>query len=464
MSSVLSESTRGALSAFVTARIGLRFPPDRWDELERGVVAACRELGVSDVEAWANGLLVGVPTFAQLQTLANQLTVGETYFYRHGEVFRVLANLLPRLAARHEPHGELRLWSAACSTGEEAYSLAMLVQETLPDAASRPWKVLGTDVNSRSLTRATRGVYSNWSFRDAPAWLKTRYFRAGPRNTFEILPGLRDRVRFSLLNLVEDPYPLRPGGYDVIFCRNVLMYFSTEWQEVILHRLWHALAEGGVLAVSPCDTSPTLTERFQPLAEAPSVYVRRTTPTVTVAVPEFSPAFAPVATGVIQPFPEPAPAPSPVLEPVVPTPVATENPIRTTIEQAREQADSGDLEQALALCDRALTEDKLNVGAHFLRGCILQELQQPIDAGAAFRRVLFLEPNHLLAHFSLGTLARHDGDEVRAHRHFQEAMRLLQVFQRGEVVPGTDGLTAGRLLSVLEVQPNLAEPPVPPRP
>lgn len=464
MTALLTEERRAALSEFVTARLGMRFPPDRWDELDHGAAAACRELGVADVAGWVDSLFGGVPTFTQLQTLANQLTVGETYFYRHEDVFKVLAGkLLPALAReRRGAARTLRIWSAGCSTGEEPYTIAMLLHETLPDIADWRVTLLATDINSRSLAKAARGVYSEWSFRGTPAWVKQRYFRPHGRGHYELAPRIREMVRFFGLNLVDEAYPARlaEGGFDFIFCRNVLMYFSAAWQEEIILRLTAALAPGGHLVVGPCDTAPVLTQRFQSLPEAPTIYRRKTgvterseplpgatlplpLPDITAAEPlamedraEFLP---PSALAPIEPAARETPA-GRKGEPAEP---------ETPLAAARRQADAGHLEEALAECDRAVARDKLDAAAHLLRGCVLQELGRSDEAVAAFSRVLFLDADSLMAHFALGTLARQAGDRRAATRHFREAVRLLGRLNRGDAAPGAEGLTVARLQAVI---------------
>lgn len=454
MTEGLSDNLRAALSEFVTARLGLRFPPDRWDDLEEGARAACQELGITDVSGWVLSLLGGVPTYTQLQTLANQLTIGETYFFRHDDVFRVIGDkLLPELIQeRSATSRTLRLWSAASSTGEEPYSLAILLRERVPDLSKWHVTLLATDINSRSLAKASKGVYSEWSFRDAPPWLKPKYFKPNARGLYELSPRIREMVRFFSLNLVDDVYPQRlaEGGFDFIFCRNVLIYFSAEWQDEIIRRLSQALTPNGYLVLGPCDTAPSLLERFAPCAEAPSIYRK-----ITAAREQPSP--PPLTADWWEPATQPVGEPEILWVPPAATKESTVTVAEKTsaqdehalADQARHQANLGHLDQALRDCDAAVAQDKLNAGYHFLRGCILQEMNAPGDAMAAFRRVLFLDPDFVMAHFALGALARQQGRLGEATAYFREASRLLGHINRGDAVPGSDGLTAGRLQAVI---------------
>ena len=174
MNAGLSDEVLGRLGDFATATLGLRFPPDRWSELSRGVASAALELGIPDIAGWVDSLLNGGAGEADVKALANHLTIPETYFFRQRDTFTLLSEtILPaRLARRREQARPLRLWSAACSSGEEPYSIAILVRRLFPQVAPGAVVIHGTDINSHVLARAQRAVFSEWSFRDTPDWLK----------------------------------------------------------------------------------------------------------------------------------------------------------------------------------------------------------------------------------------------------------------------------------------------------
>jgi chemotaxis protein methyltransferase CheR len=142
------------------------------------MAGAARELGFSDPQSCARMLLSEPLTQATLATLASHLTVGETYFFRDGNTFSALEErILPELLReRREAGRRLRIWCAGCCTGEEPYSIAMLLDRLLPDAEAWNITILGTDINPHFLRKAGDGVYGEWSFRDAPAWVRDRYF------------------------------------------------------------------------------------------------------------------------------------------------------------------------------------------------------------------------------------------------------------------------------------------------
>ena len=186
--------------------------------------------------------------------------MGETYFFRERRAFEILEqSLLPGLiAARRKTEKRLRFWSAGCSTGEEPYSLAILLDKLIPDLKDWNVTILATDINTGALRKAEEGIYSDWSFRDNPPWFKEHYFEKVDGNHHRLLPRIRKMVTFSYLNLSEDHYPAlqnNTNAMDFIFCRNVLMYFAPGQIGLTVERFHRSLLDGGCLIVSPVETA-----------------------------------------------------------------------------------------------------------------------------------------------------------------------------------------------------------------
>jgi chemotaxis protein methyltransferase CheR len=222
--------------------MGLHFPRERWRDMERGIAAASRESGYAETEAFSHWLLSAPLTRPRIEGLASHLTVGETYFFRERESLDVLEQqLLPELLrARGRSERHLRIWSAGCCTGEEPYSIAMMIDRLIPDSENRNLTILATDINTHALRKAARGVFGAWSFRDTPGWLKERYFTRRQDGRFEIQPRLRRMVSFSYLNLAEDTYPSLVNGtnaMDVILCRNAVFHRGPLHQSSVTARL-----------------------------------------------------------------------------------------------------------------------------------------------------------------------------------------------------------------------------------
>lgn len=221
------------LCDLIAGRMGLHFPPDRWPQLRQGLEGAGKELGFPGIDRFIDALLATPPTPVEIQVLASHLTIGETYFFREKPTFEALERVvLPELIRSRRQNGrELRVWSAACCTGEETYSLAILLRRLLPDLPDWRVSIFGTDINPRYLRKAAAARYGEWSFRCTPDGFKERYFHEAADGLRTVVPEIRAMVKFIPLNLVEDTDPAGPAGtgeIDLVLCRNALMYFRPD--------------------------------------------------------------------------------------------------------------------------------------------------------------------------------------------------------------------------------------------
>ena len=452
------------LNGFVETRMGLHFPPTRLSDLERGICAAAVEFGFSHVEAFIEWLLSTALSHSQIQTLAGHLTVGETYFFRDKRVFEILqAQVLPEIInSRRGREQNLRIWSAACSSGEEPYSVAVMLARILPDLKDWNVSILATDIAPLSLKKASAGVYREWSFRDAPRWFKDGYFKRVDQQ-FEVVPQIRRMVAFSCLNLAEDPYPAfvnATNAMDIIFCRNVLMYFSRERAHAVIHNLSRCLVDGGWLVVSPVDiTGAEFQSILQPVRFPGAMLYKKGAKAGDdsmrpVMMPEKSPAMA-KSTIPVRSQPPPPAAQTRRQEKVPPVPGHTVSDIGKMSKQARLLADQGKLTEALASCEEAVKHDKLNPALHYLQATILQEMGRAGDAAAALQRALYIDQDFIIAHFALGHLLQRQGRYREAGKHLRKARSLLEVYEYGEIPSESEGMSAGRLIELINSMQGL---------
>jgi chemotaxis protein methyltransferase CheR len=487
------------LSDVIAARMGLHFPKARWHDLERGIRAAAREFDFPDVAACIQSLVSSPLTQRQIAILAGYLTVGETYFFRDPRVFTLLEEeILPALTRARRGHvRRLRLWSAGCATGEEPYSLAISLSKVVRNKQDWDITLLATDINPWFLQRASEGVYREWSFRETPPWLKAQYFSRQPGGHWAILPAIQKMVKFTYLNLVDDVYPApltNTMAMDVIFCRNVLMYLAPEQARKVVHNLYHALADGGWLIVSPSETSHVLFASFQTV-NIPGAMLYRKAGTGSLSIAGVSPQLTfsqALAADMGEPWPSALVEVSATAQGVIPrqSGAAEINPasssagpaqspytaalalyqqgrygeVRDMLSErcahdstnapamalvARACANQGRPVEARQWCERALAVDRLNVGIHYLHATILQEQGALEETTLALERTLYLEPHFVLAHFALGTLTRQQGRLNEAGKHFEHAMSLLGTCQQDEILPESEGMTAGRLREII---------------
>jgi chemotaxis protein methyltransferase CheR len=242
---------------FLARTMGLHFNSDRLPELQKKMSSLAREAGYPDLEKYLLWLMSGPLSREQQDLLAGSLTIGETYFLRDPNSYQVLEeHLLPELiASRRGTDRTLRIWSAGCSTGEEPYSIAILLTRVIPDLASWNITLIASDINPLALERGRLGIYSKWSFRNAPTWLMS-YFTKREDGRFEIVEPIRKMVRFTQINLADEKYAAPSEGIseiDIIFCRNVMLYFDAPQIEKTMARFHEALKDSGWLFVGPTE-------------------------------------------------------------------------------------------------------------------------------------------------------------------------------------------------------------------
>ncbi len=397
-SCTLSHSVLSDFSLFIEEKMGLHFPEDRFRDLERGLFSAAKEFGYKDACSYLDSLLSAPLSHSEVEKLASHLTVGETYFYRDQGSFDVLGeHILPGLIqSRRGKEQRLRFWSAGCATGEEAYSIAMLLDSIIPDRKDWSITILATDINPHFLEKAVEGVYREWSFRSAPSWVKERYFTK-TESGFKLLPRIRKMVTFTYHNLIDDPYPAlinNTSAMDIIFCRNVLMYFSQKRAKQVVRHLNRCLMDDGWLVISPVEHSHATSSLFKGVkfhgatlykkAKREDVKAQSAGRGVESPIPKWDDGASHQLPGIPHVPAKPGKEHSRETEspeqtlPLLPQ---EDNALASIPLQARAAADQGRLSDALELCEKAINADKLNPSLHYLYATVLQETGRPERSG-----------------------------------------------------------------------------------
>ena len=265
----MTPETFAFLAGLVKARAGIVLTADKGYMLETRLGPLLRREALPGLDALALRLRGGRAE-ALAAEVVEALTTNESSFFRDGKPFEHLRRLMPRLAAARPPGQALRVWSAACSSGQEAYSIAMTAMELGPALGGRRVDILGTDISREMLDRAQEGVFTQFEVqRGLPVQMLVKYFRQeGSR--WRIAPELRAMVRWQPFNLLDDPRGL--GRFDVIFCRNVLIYFDAPTKSRVLGRLAGILAADGALYLGGAETVLGLTDRLVPTPGERGVY------------------------------------------------------------------------------------------------------------------------------------------------------------------------------------------------
>jgi chemotaxis protein methyltransferase CheR len=259
------------LSRLLKDRSGLALTRDKEYLLQSRLVPVAQKHGLGTLDALC-GALRAKSTAALERDVVEAMTTNESFFFRDVTPFKAFREqVLPVLLSRRQPGRAIRIWSAACSSGQEPYSLAMILEEERAALRERPVEIVATDISTEMVERASAGTYSHFEVqRGLPIQLLTKYFKRDEER-WTIVPELRRRVTFRQFNLLHDFGTL--GAFDVIFCRNVLIYFDAPSKAAILAKMSRILAADGSLFLGGAETVLGVTDCFVPQPGSRGIYV-----------------------------------------------------------------------------------------------------------------------------------------------------------------------------------------------
>lgn len=435
---------------WIRRRAGLSFPESRLTDLEAGVRRAMAGAGIGDIGAFAQRLETDTAVF---DALIGNLTVGETYFFREPKQFDVLrGRVLPELRRRLPEGAKLRVWSAGCASGEEAYSLAILLEEQgLAETAT----ILGTDVSRAALQRAREASYGIWSLRGSPgATASPNFERRGDR--FVLNVRLRRRVEFRYLNLAEGTYPSPENGtvgVDLILCRNVMIYFDAETVRQVAARFYRALKPGGWLLTGPSDPPLWDCAPFRTrVTDGGVLYQREDGAADEVrSTPAPIAFFAPPRAEAVPDMPTwPLDLASEEQAPPAAIPAASD--LQAVVTKVRRLADSGNSLAAAQAAIDGLRQFPLCPDLHYLHAIVCAELGRSEAAIVSLRRVLYIDPSLALAHFMLASVQLRAGRREEAQRAYQAALAACSDQPPDDVLPLSEGQPVRSLLASVQAQ------------
>tara|TARA_R110002096_G_scaffold173781_5_gene348407 strand:- start:33230 stop:34069 length:840 start_codon:yes stop_codon:yes gene_type:complete len=254
------------LAQVIYDRSGIHFPEPKKYILESRLSHRLNELEMTDFDQYIAYLTMGPYQMDEFQEMFNRITINETSFFRNDAQLNVFEQqILPELLEARASTKRLRIWSAACSTGEEPFTLAMLLHRTL-GVRLNDWhiEILGTDISEKALKVANSGTYNSYALRSTPPLIKSRYFTESGRD-FQLSDSIRSMVNFERHNLKDRLAAERHGTWDVIFCRNVLIYFDDDMKRGVVSMFDNQLANDGTLFIGHSERIKDLTDSFEQL-------------------------------------------------------------------------------------------------------------------------------------------------------------------------------------------------------
>jgi chemotaxis protein methyltransferase CheR len=397
--------------------------------LERAIVKRLATHGLDDLaDYWT---LIDNAFSVELNSLIQLLAAKEALFFREMHQFEVLRErILPELlrarkyrngvervqeaphTARSEP---LRLWSASCATGEEAYSLAIMLLEFQREHRSLEAEIIGTDVDASALEIARRARYSEQALQLVPSNLRRRYFSFDGQ-AYSIVPEVAQLVTFQVHNLTKDHYPPELTHLDVIFCRNITAYFANETRQVLNAQLSDSLRDGGYLFVASTETMGHNQGHLELLSVDNTLLLRKGLPTSEALLP---PPLSPVA---VQPAKKGTAVSSLAPEHKADTSLDVSTP--SLLQQAQTAFQRQDYDAALHELERMSNDQPALLEAYCLRAAALLQKKRLTEAESACQYVLAHDPWHIDAHLLLGITLFHRGQADVAIQSFKTAIYL----------------------------------------
>lgn len=452
MEEALLKQTRN----LIASRIGL-LVREQDDAMLRKVVAdRVRVLNLSGAEQYCQFLGSDTGIRHEREELVIPLTTGETYFFRDSGQHALLQDrILPELLERRKMERALRIWCAACSSGEEAYSLAILLDELMGDQSQWDILILGTDINHHAIEKARRGIYTEWSFRGMSNERRQRYFHRH-KDTWVLDDIIRSRVTFQTRDLVADEFPDHAAelyDMDMILCRNAFIYMAPHMVSHIADKFTATLVDGGILITGHGELYAHHLGQLRARVFPESIVYQK------VTAPFFSQPPAPLVE-TQRPVPEKLTAAFPAVQkakaavPVLPPQQAAaetgkEKSVSEML-QAWQYANQGQPEMAAKSCSEMIARNPLDAEPHYLMALLAQERGDFAEAKDLLKKVIYLAPSFIAAYLDLGDLYARDGENARAVKMRSTARDLLKRLPGDEKVKLYGSSTMNEVLQYVE--------------
>jgi chemotaxis protein methyltransferase CheR len=453
------------LKDYLIESTGLAYYLDKDSELAEKIAKRLETLNMAGCSAYLALLKDGQAGEAELDELVADLTIGETYFFRHEEQFDALRRtILPDIIRRNASRRQIRIWSAGCATGAEAYSISILLRrEFAGQLAGWDVSIVGTDINRKFLAQAREGQFGDWALRGTGEEIKSACFLQSTRS-WRIRDEYREGVALQYHNLVKHPYPSllhNLAAFDLILCRNVMIYFSREVIRGCVNRFWSSLVDGGWLLVGHAEMDPEAFRAFRTINAPGTVLFER------AGEPPKKPAYqtdgwvAESAAPATTPWQPPSLPDLPLLlrqPPIAPESADGGDASGDLVaSQIRALADRAQWEAAGALCRTLIDNDSLNPVGHFYHALVLDQMGRRHEAERALNRAIYLDRDFVLAHYHKGLLLQNGEDLAGAARSFRNVLSLLRPMAPDRRFAEADGISAADLAELAQMQLEVLE-------
>jgi len=466
----LSSKDFGLFQELLIETCGLQFGEGKNQSLHSALWERLQHRGYDSYQEYYNLLKFHPEGRLEMRELLDLITIGETYFFRNMAQFNVLLRfVLPEIIQRkvHSRDKSIRIWSAGCSRGDEAYSIAMAIMEVLPSYKEWDISILGTDINRNGLACAIEAAYGQKDISHLPEEYLDKYFKVCG-STYLLNSDVRELVQFEYHNLVKDLYiDKRKQNTDLIFCRNVTIYFNSQTTQRVIENFYNCLAEKGYLFLGHTETLWQIANKFERV-EFPQTFIYRKRLSAIqqdvmkpfMAIPEINiedlthsmALKRPSGSTLSEPLPSSGRVERLTSVNIIPK---HQDRIFTYLTTATSLANEAKYKEAADILTKVIEEDNLSVEAYYLLGVLSYKSGDFKKAETQFRKVIYADPNSVLAYFNLGNIYLYQRKFSGAAREFRNAIRLLEKRQKNEQIRFCEDFTVEFL--IMACKNNLLE-------
>lgn len=431
--------------SFIKERVGILVHPHQTEAISHYLKRCAENYSYTSFQDFFEDLRSKNENSFLYNELISIITVCESYFFRDEEQMLCIKNfLLPEIINSKSKSGykSIRVWSAGCAAGQEIYSIAILINELISDPQNWRLQLYGTDINAKALNQARAGVYSSWALREVSEHTIRKYFNI-VRDEYYLTNKIKSMVRFSYHNLLDEnnfSSELESTNFDLILCRNVILYFNPDIIESIINRLSHCLAKDGVLFLSPVDRSKYAVTSLKKEEKNKVVYFVNTKAEDVVKkelLSEKEPFIVSSETNNQEKSSKK---------------VEINKHLSDPLHEAMLCASRGDFDMAHHICNEFAGKDKLNFLVYFVNALILKQENFSQDAEINFKKSIFLNNKFIDAHYCLGVLLIQQNKVEKGLKEFLTTLELLKHIDMKKNVYFNPQLHYGDLLKLVKKQ------------
>jgi len=466
---------------------GLNYLPNQYIDLERRLIATAKELKIdtslNKIYEWLSKPQL---SHIEINALSANLTIGETYFFREKPALDLFVEkIIPDLIEQRKQNSKtIRIWCAGCSSGEEPYTLAIILKEHFPLLADWNVTILATDISPVAIQKALKGEYTDWSFREMTEEMKNKYFTSSSK-LWQISSEIKKMVTFAFLNLSKNSYPsslTNTDEMDVVFCRNVLMYFTPEIIKEVSSRFYNTLIKNGWFITSQVELNDEYFSDFLRVNYNKGIFYQKSDKPKEIIRSETNKNVGVTILKTIK-----KPVKSSVLKEIKKekNPIKKQNNAKLTeisVDQlyqngnyqlciteclkkiengnfskeiffilVKSYANSGQLIEGNKIIKKIIANESVTAEMYYLYASFLNEQNEIEEAENILKKAIYLNHNHILSHFMLGDILIKKGNFQSAKKQFETVRKLLYDIDNDVIIPESDGLTAGRIKNLAEM-------------